>query len=154
MTVLACGLLLAAAQTASAQCAPSPTGETAVGLKNASSYYLTFYIDGVRKDGVPPGDRSVDFVVTPGEHALRADATIDGETVSASRTGGVPAGHVCTWTVTDSTDRPTVLSGSFETASATRRAGSPPGVETGGVRKLRRAGVALHPAGVGGEHER
>ena len=105
MTVMACGLLLAAAQAASAQCAPNPTGETAVGLKNASSYYLTFYIDGVRKDGVPPGDRSVDFVVTPGEHTLRADATIDGETVSASRTGDVPAGHVCTWTVTDSPDK-------------------------------------------------
>ena len=103
---LACALLLVAVQTASAQCVPNPTGETAVGLKNASSYYLTFYIDGVRKDAVPSGDRSVDFVVTPGEHTLRAEATINGETSSATHTGEVPKGHVCTWIITDPPDGP------------------------------------------------
>ena len=51
--------------------------------------------------GVPSGDRSVDFSVTPGSHLLRADAVIGGETVSASRMATIPAGYVCTWTVTD-----------------------------------------------------
>ena len=108
MTVLTCVLLLAAAQVASAQCAPNPTGETAVGLKNASSYYLLFYIDWTRMDGVPSGDRSIDFVVTPGEHTLRAEAVIGGETVSVSRTANIPKGYVCTWTVTDPPGKPGV----------------------------------------------
>src|SRR5688572_24250348 len=103
-TILAILLLLASYRVASAQCVANPTGETAVGLQNASSYYLTLYIDGARRDGVPPGDRSVDFIVTPGEHTLRADAVINDQTVSALRTANIPEGHVCTWTVTDSTD--------------------------------------------------
>ncbi len=86
---------------ATAQCLVNPTGETAVGLKNASSYFLTFYIDSVNRGGVPSGDRSVDFIVSAGGHALRADAVIGGETVSASRSVTIPAGYVCTWTVTD-----------------------------------------------------
>lgn len=84
-----------------AQCVVNPTGETAVGLKNASSHFLTFYIDGVNRGGVPSGDRSIDFMVSPGEHTLRADAVIGNETVSASRRVNIPAGYVCTWTVTD-----------------------------------------------------
>lgn len=100
-TALAIMLLLLSYTVASAQCVPNPTNETAVGLKNASSYYLTFYIDGERKEGVPPGDRSVDYVVTHGEHTLLAEAVIAGETVSASRTADIPEGYVCTWTVTD-----------------------------------------------------
>ena len=103
-TILAIILLLASYNVASAQCVANPTGETAVGLQNASSYYLTFYIDGVRRDGVPPGDKSVDFMVAPGEHTLRADAVINDQTVSASRTANIPEGYVCTWTVTDSAD--------------------------------------------------
>lgn len=94
-------LLLISYSAASAQCNKNPTGETSVGLQNDSSHYLTFYIDGEKMDGVPAGDRSVDFVVTPGEHALLAEAIIDGETVSASRTVNIPEGFVCTWTVTD-----------------------------------------------------
>ncbi|HEX6185101.1 MAG TPA: hypothetical protein VFZ44_14540 [Pyrinomonadaceae bacterium] len=103
--LMALALILFVAQTAAAQCAVNPTGETTVGLRNASSYYLTFYIDRVRKDGVPPGDRSADFVVTPGEHVLYAEATIKGETSSVSTTRVIPKGHVCTWTVTDPPDR-------------------------------------------------
>jgi hypothetical protein len=101
MAVLACVLLLAAAEVASAQCVQNPTGETAVGLQNQSSYYLLFFIDGVRMDGVPSGDRSVFFVVDAGEHVLRAEAVINGETVSAIRKADIPEGNVCTWTVTD-----------------------------------------------------
>lgn len=101
LVLVSVGILFAASSAASAQCYQNPTGETAVGLQNASSYYLTFYIDGVSKGGVPAGDRSVDFVVTPGEHTLRAEAIIVGETVSAERTAIIPEGYVCTWTVTD-----------------------------------------------------
>lgn len=99
--VFTAALLFFISQTASAQCFPNPTGETAVGLQNASSYFLTFYIDGVSKGGVPAGDKSVDFIVTPGEHTLRAAAVISGETVWATRVADVPSRNVCTWTVTD-----------------------------------------------------
>ena len=98
---LACILLLIAVRAAAAQCVANPTGETAVGLKNGSSHYLLFFIDELRMDGVPPGDRSIYFIVTPGEHTLRAEAVIGGETVSASRAANIPEGYVCTWTVTD-----------------------------------------------------
>jgi hypothetical protein len=94
-------LLLAAAEVASAQCVQNPTGETAVGLKNESSYYLLFFIDEARMDGVPSGDRSIYFVVSPGEHALRAEAVIGTDTVNAYRKADIPEGYVCTWTVTD-----------------------------------------------------
>lgn len=101
MAVLLVALLLLATQVAGAQCVANPTRETAVGLKNSSSHFLTFFIDGENKGGIPSGDRSADFVVTPGQHTLRAEAVINGETVSASRTTDIPAGYVCTWTVTD-----------------------------------------------------
>ncbi|HZT60807.1 MAG TPA: hypothetical protein VFA21_19545 [Pyrinomonadaceae bacterium] len=94
-------LLLAAAEVASAQCFVSPTGESAVGLRNESSYYLLFFIDEERMDGVPSGDRSIYFVVSPGEHTLRAEAVINTETVNAYRKAVIPEGYVCTWTVTD-----------------------------------------------------
>jgi hypothetical protein len=99
--ILALVMLAAAAEVASAQCVPSPTGESAVGLQNASGYYLLFFIDEVRMDGVPAGDRSTYFVVSPGEHTLRAEAVIGTDTVNAYRKANVPAGYVCTWTVTD-----------------------------------------------------
>ena len=103
--LMACALILSAAHAAAAQCVANPSGETAVGLRNASSHYLLFFIDGWRMDGVPPGDRSIYFIVEPGEHVLRAEAVINGETRSAIRTGEVPEGYVCMWTVTDPPDR-------------------------------------------------
>ena len=72
-----------------------------MGVKNASNYFLIFYIDGVNSGGVPIGDRSINFAVTPGEHVLVAEARIRGELVSAARLVVVPEGAVCTWTVTD-----------------------------------------------------
>jgi hypothetical protein len=102
---LAISLLLICARGSSGQCSVNPTGETAVGLKSASSHFLTFYIDGTNKGGVPAGDRSIDFVVTPGEHLLLAPATIGGEVVSASRTSNISVGQVCTWMVTDPTTK-------------------------------------------------
>jgi hypothetical protein len=101
LVMLASGLLLVGSQAVAAQCKTNPTGETAVGLKNASSYHLTFYIDGVNKGGVPPGDISTTFPVSPGQHSLRADADVDGETRSASRNVDVTKGSVCTWTVSN-----------------------------------------------------
>lgn len=94
-------LLFLLSQTLSAQCYVNPTGETAVGLQNSSSYFLTFFVDGVNLGGVPAGDKSVDFLVTPGSHELRAEAYVNGEAISASRSAQIPAGYVCTWTVTD-----------------------------------------------------
>jgi hypothetical protein len=106
LTALMAGaLILFMARAAAAQCVANPTGETAVGLKNGSSHYLLFFVDGFRMDGVPPGDRSAYFVVEAGEHVLRAESVINGETRSAIRTGDVPEGDVCMWTVTDPPDR-------------------------------------------------
>ena len=99
--LIAAFAILVLAQTVPAQCLESPTGETAVGLRNASSHFLIFYIDDVNKGGVPPGDQSVDFFVWPGEHTLRAEARIGDETLSVTRKVLIPVGYVCTWTVTD-----------------------------------------------------
>lgn len=93
--------ILLSAQTVTAQCLESPTAETAVGLRNATSHFLIFYIDDLNKGGVPAGDQSVDFFVWPGEHTLRAEARIGDETVSVTRKVLVPVGYVCTWTVID-----------------------------------------------------
>lgn len=99
--LIAALVILLSAETAPAQCVESPTGETAVGLNNASSHFLIFYIDDVNKGGVPAGDRSVDFFVWPGEHTLRAEARVGDETLSVTRKVLIPVGYVCTWTVTD-----------------------------------------------------
>lgn len=99
--LIAAFAILLSAQAAPAQCLESPSGETAVGLRNASSQFLIFYIDDLNKGGVPPGDQSVDFFVWPGEHTLRAEARIGDETLSVTRKVLVPVGYVCTWTVTD-----------------------------------------------------
>jgi len=72
-----------------------------VGLQNASSYFLTFFIDGQNKGGVPAGDKSSAFTVSPGSHTLRADALIRGKVVSVSRTVTLAASEVKTWTVTN-----------------------------------------------------
>jgi hypothetical protein len=94
-------LVMGIFSTAAAQCYQNPTGETAVGVKNASTYFVIFYIDEINKGGVPSGDRSVDFLISPGPHTLRAEARIDGDAVSATRMFIIPAGYACMWTVTD-----------------------------------------------------
>src|ERR1051326_2007686 len=99
--ILVLVMLVAAAEVASAQCVPSPTGAAGVGLQNTSSYSLLFFIDEERMDGVPAGDRSIYFVVSPGEHSLRAEAVIGTDTVNAYRKVNIPVGYLCTWTVTD-----------------------------------------------------
>jgi hypothetical protein len=94
-------LLLAGCTVASAQCAPDPAGKTAVALRNTSSHYVIFFIDGVEKAGVLAGAKSEDFVVTAAEHVLRGDAMLEGKITSAHKTGKIPQGHVCTWNITD-----------------------------------------------------
>lgn len=98
LSILVVGLL---AQPANAQCFENPTGQTTIVLKNASSHFLTLYIDGVGKGGVASNDHSADFVVSSGDHVLMAEAFIGGELVSASRLITIRPGDVCVWTVTD-----------------------------------------------------
>ena len=84
-----------------AQCSRNPSGETAVGMRNASSVYLTFFIDGSNKGGVPAGDQSTAFEVSPGEHTLYAEGRDkDGKVTAGPRKITITSGQVCTWTVT------------------------------------------------------
>src|SRR5574341_552866 len=100
--VVVCLFLLPMAPAlAKAQCVSNPASETAVGVMNSSNYFITFYIDGVNKGGVPAEARTIDFIVSPGEHLLMAETVIGSETLSATRTVVIPAGSVCTWTVTN-----------------------------------------------------
>ena len=106
LRLLVLGALLLSTQSAPAQCLRNPTGETAVGMKNTSSLFLTLYIDTINKGGVPPGDRSVDFPVAPGTHILRAEGYINGEVIFTNRTVIIAPGYICTWTVTDPPPKP------------------------------------------------
>lgn len=84
-----------------AQCAPQPSRETTVRVINASSWPITFSIDGVTKRIVSPAEVSIDFNLSPGQHFLLAEASIDGENLSISRKLLIPAGSMCAWTVTN-----------------------------------------------------
>ena len=94
-------LLVAAVAETKAQCVAHPDRETAVRVMNASNYSITVYIDGMARGRLLPGERSIDFVISAGEHLLLAETMISGEFVSASRQVVVMPGSVCTWTVTD-----------------------------------------------------
>lgn len=94
-------LLVAAVADTKAQCVAHPNRETAVGVMNASNYSLTVYINGMLRGRVLPGERSMDFVISPRQHLLLAETMIGGESVSASRQVVLMPGSVCTWTVTD-----------------------------------------------------
>jgi hypothetical protein len=89
------------AAVVNAQCAPHPSRETTVTVINASSWPITFSIDGVTRAAVPPAEVSIDFNVSPGQHFLLAETSIDGETFSIARRMVVPAGSMCVWTVTN-----------------------------------------------------
>jgi hypothetical protein len=65
-------------------------------LINATSQWLTLYIDGRKSVSVPPGDRGVDLI-TVGNHTFRA-VTPDGR--YATHQGYVPP-EGKTWTVTE-----------------------------------------------------
>ena len=93
-------LVIAVAET-KAQCVAHPDRETAVAVMNASNYSINVYIDGMPRGRLLPGERSIDFVISPGEHLLLAESMIGDDLVSASRHVVVMPGSVCTWTVTD-----------------------------------------------------
>jgi hypothetical protein len=88
-------------QGSQAQCVISPDGMTALKFNNQSSYELTFFIDHDEKVTLAPKTASAEFPVEPGDHILRARATIAGVSVWASMGNSVPEGQVCTWTVED-----------------------------------------------------
>lgn len=94
-------LFVAAVAETKAQCVPHPDRDTAIGVMNASNYPITIYIDGMEIGRLLPGERSIDFVISPGEHLLIAETMIGGELVSATRQVVVDPGSVCTWTVTN-----------------------------------------------------
>ena len=88
-------------QTASAQCVPSPNGETTAGLQNDTSFVLAFYIDNLKKADVPIDKKSDYFEVTPGRHVFNAEAIIKGTSFWVTLIAEVPKGHQCTWTIVD-----------------------------------------------------
>ena len=71
-------------------------------FNNETSFDLTFFIDEDEKGAVvASGSESIEFQVEPGEHLLRARASLSGETLWVWTVNEIPAGHVCRWTVTD-----------------------------------------------------
>ena len=100
-TVVCLVLLVTAVAETKAQCVAHPDRETAMSVVNASNYPITVYIDGMDRGRLLPGELSIDFVISPGEHLLLAETMIGGELVSASRLLMVMPGSLCTWTVTD-----------------------------------------------------
>jgi hypothetical protein len=102
--LVVCLFVLAIAPVlAKAQCVNQPSGKSAIAVMNASDYFITFYVDGVKQARVFAQERSLDFSVSPGRHVLMAESIINGETLSATRTLIVPAGSICTWNVTNPT---------------------------------------------------
>jgi len=111
LLLVVCLFVFGAASVATAQCVNQASGKTAIGVMNASDYFITFAIDDGDRVGVPAQERSIDFAVSPGEHVLRAETVHRGETLSATRTLFVPVGAICTWNVTNPTmiRRPAVV---------------------------------------------
>jgi hypothetical protein len=86
-----------------AQCAPHPSHETTVSVINASRWPIIFSLDGVTRASVPSAEVSIDFNVSPGQHLLVAQTSIEGEAFSIVRRLVIPAGSMCVWTVTNPT---------------------------------------------------
>jgi hypothetical protein len=89
-----------------AQCAPHPSRETTVSVVNASNWPIAFSIDGVTRATVPSAEVSLDFTISPGQHFLLAETSIDGENFSISRRLVIPAGSMCVWAVTNPSPNP------------------------------------------------
>jgi len=96
-----CFCLAVCTAVASAQCAPHPSRETTISVINASNWPLNFSVDGVPRATVVSAELSIDFHVSPGQHVLLAETSVDGESFSISRRLVVPAGSMCVWTVTN-----------------------------------------------------
>lgn len=93
--------LVVSAVVANAQCAPHSSHETTISVINASSWPITLSIDGVTRATILSVEVSGDLQVSPGQHFLLAEVSIDGEIISVSRRLVVPAGSMCVWTVTN-----------------------------------------------------
>ena len=102
MCLLLCFCLAASAKVGAAQCTSHPAHETTISVINTSSWPIIFSVDGVTR-GVVPSVTVSDFNVSPGQHVLVAETSIDGETLSIARRVVVPAGSMCVWTVTNPT---------------------------------------------------
>jgi hypothetical protein len=117
-SVIVCVLILTFARATTAQCVPDPMRETSLSVMNASIHTLTIYMDGERRSILSPGELSASLIVAPGQHFLFAEASLDGDTLSASRTLVIPAGQSCTWTVTTPAKRVLKLPERFRDALA------------------------------------
>jgi len=98
-----CLCLAARAAVANAQCTPHPSHETTLSVINASRWPISFSLDGVTRATVPSAEVSIDFNVSPGQHLLVAETSIEGEAFSIARRLVIPAGSMCVWTVTNPT---------------------------------------------------
>ena len=90
------------AQTVSAQCVEHPDKKTALKFNNETRFELTFFVDD-DDEGVTVASRtsSNELEVASGEHSLRARAVVKGQSVWVWVINEVPAGQVCSWTITD-----------------------------------------------------
>ena len=100
-----CLCLVAGAVVAHAQCAPQSSHETTISVINASSWPITLSVDGVTRATILSAEVSSDLHVSPGQHFLLAEVSVDGETISVSRRLVVPAGSTCVWTVTNPSNK-------------------------------------------------
>jgi hypothetical protein len=103
--LVVCLCLTANTLVASAQCTSHPSHETTVSVINASQWPIIFSVDGVTRATIPAVTVS-DFHLSPGQHFLVAETSIEGEVFSIDRKLVVPAGSMCVWTVTDPTKNP------------------------------------------------
>ena len=101
--LVVCLCLAARAAVANAQCTPHPSHETTLSVINASRWPIIFSVDGVTTATVPSAEVSIDFNVSPGQHLLVAETSIEGEAFSIVRRLVIPAGSMCVWTVTNPT---------------------------------------------------
>ena len=101
--ILTIALVVAAAYFANvnAQCVDSPDGKTAVRFDNASSYEVTFYIEGAKVATQTAHTTSRDVYVVPGGHFLSASAATTLGELWVYSANVVPKGQVCTWHVGD-----------------------------------------------------
>jgi len=102
MAMVACVFLLAVAPARTqAQCVNNNSHETSLLMVNASNFLVTLNVDGVNRGSVPAGQSAFEIFLPAGEHFVSADATLNGERLSAARMLLLPAGSICTWTVTN-----------------------------------------------------
>ena len=102
LCVITMATAIVLADAVSAQCIDTPDKKTALKFNNESRFELTFFIDNDQQGiVVASGTVSIEVEVEAGQHLLRARAVVLGEGFWVWSVNEVPAGQVCTWTVTD-----------------------------------------------------